>query len=200
LDTLPEWAGDAIEQFRVASDEALGVSDRACAIVMASALENMLRIVLVKRMPETEVSLGRIVREGQLHSLILHARWVGAVSRRLSETLLSINEVRNGFGHGVLKQPTFDSPELASRVGNLKQPVEVLNASGHLLSKRDEFLAACAAAYIELLMIGGYVARIEPEFPGLHSELQVDMAAAPSMEEMAETMRQAHRDLSESSS
>lgn len=182
LTQQPQWAQDAIARFAQVANEANGSSDRACAIVLTAALEEMLRKLLSNYLPETQVKLRTLIPLGRMAQLIDLAEGMGVVVQRIAASLRSINVIRNQFAHRVLEDPTFNSPQLSNAMSKLIPPF-ILKNDQRNSSNRENFVEACGMTFLALTLQAGFIVRSTVIHPQMN-DLTLDMEKVPTEAEI----------------
>jgi hypothetical protein len=173
--TLPD-ENELREMFAALETE----SDRGCALIAGSLLENILATTLQSHFADCGEAFRKKLFEGAdaplstFSAKIKLGRALAIYDQQIQSSFEKIKDIRNAFAHS-LKPLSFEHPSISAHVKAL-HPSNMPKAEGNLSAERIRYASFC-------LMFGRHLWAVANERGGAELEIPLTMPNSPSPEQ-----------------
>lgn len=153
---------DKLNSFTGFLQEFRSESDRGCAVLVLCVLEDILRDIFLALVADPDAKLDTLMPPGEISIATENAVLLGLINKEEAQLLRGLAGARNAFAHGAWSNLKFDSPKVASRIGNL---VAVLPMSREYLkskSPREQFVIHAFLLHSALMYRYAEAKRLAP--------------------------------------
>lgn len=132
------------------TDEFRSESDRGCAVLVMCVLEDALRDLFEALVADPTAKLDTLFPPGNQQVSTQNALLLGLMNKEEVTAFRGLAGIRNTFAHALERRLQFDSPKIASKIGNLEAVLPMALEYLKSLSYRNQFLTHAALLHSAL--------------------------------------------------